>query len=467
MKTDFVHQSAVVAKRNAIWWGPLLGVVVALMMSKAGWAKEACFAGGVAVWTASWWIFEPIPIPATSLIPLGTFPLLGVLSGNQIALAYGDPLILFLLGGAILSKAMEKSGAHRRLALGMVRVIGGGSSRRVVFGFMAAAGLLSMWLSNTATTFMLLPVMVAVLEKAEDPKLAIPLLLGVAYAASIGGMGTPMGTTPNLIFMRVYEETTGGVTTFSEWMSWGVPVVVLLIPLTALWLTRNLKSGGKIDVPELGRWTAAEVRVLTIFVIAALAWVTLNEPFGGWAGWFKLPYADLASVSFIACVVLFVCPDGKGGKLLDWETAVSVHWGVFLLFAGGIAIASALTQTGISAALGRSLGGLSSVHPFVIILAVCFGVTFLTEITSNTATATMLMPILAAAGVGAGVDPKLLMIPAALSASCAFMLPVATAPNAIVFSADRMTVQDMAREGFGLNIVAALAIAITIYVVVS
>jgi sodium-dependent dicarboxylate transporter 2/3/5 len=179
-----------------------------------------------------------------------------------------------------------------------------------------------------------------------------------------------------------------------------------------------------------------------------------------------LPYADLASVSFLACVVLFICPDGKGGKLLDWETAVSVHWGVFILFAGGIAIASALTQTGISAALGQSLGGLSSVHPFIIILAVCFAVTFLTEITSNTATATMLMPILAAAGVGAGVDPKLLMIPAALSASCAFMLPVATAPNAIVFSADRMKVQDMAREGFGLNIIAALAIATIVYVVV-
>jgi sodium-dependent dicarboxylate transporter 2/3/5 len=466
MNTHFVHQAAVVAKNIALWWGPLLGVVVGLWMAQSGWSREACFAGGIAVWTASWWIFEPIPIPATSLIPLGAFPMLGVLTGNQVALAYGDPLILFLLGGAILSKAMEKNGAHRRLALGMVRVIGGASSRRVVFSFMGAAGLLSMWLSNTATTFMLLPVMVAVLEKAEDPKLAIPLLLGVAYAASIGGMGTPMGTTPNLIFMRIHEETTGNVTTFSEWMSWGVPVVLILIPLTALWLTRNLKSGGKIDLPDLGRWTPAEVRVLTIFVITALAWVTLNEPFGGWAGWFKLPYADLASVSFLACVIMFICPDGKGGKLLDWETAVSVHWGVFILFAGGIAIASALTQTGISAALGRSLGGLSSVHPLIIILVVCFGVTFLTEITSNTATATMLMPILAAAGVGAGIDPKLLMIPAALSASCAFMLPVATAPNAIVFSAGRMKVQDMAREGFGLNIIGALTISALIYLIV-
>lgn len=466
-----IQKIALTAKNYALWWGPVLALIVYFSMEANGWSHVASIAGAISALCAVWWIFEPIPIPATSLIPLGFFPLFDVLTGKQVAQAYGDPLILLLIGGAMLSKAMEKCGVHRRLALGMVQIIGGKSSSRVVFGFMIASALLSMWISNTATTFMLLPVMLAVIEKAEDPKLAMPLLLGVAYAASIGGMGTPVGTTPNVLFMRIYEQTTGIPVTFSEWMLYGLPVVIVFVPLAALWLTRNLNTGGKIDIPRLGKWTQPEIRVLIVFALTAVAWITMKEPNGGWMGYLGLKNASLGTVALVAVVVLFLCPDGTKkdgirGRLLDWESAVSIHWGVFILFAGGITIATAFQETGISEAMGNALAGLSSLNTFFIIVIVCLTVTFLTEVTSNTATSTLLMPILAAAAVGAGIDPKLLMIPAALSASCAFMLPVATAPNAIVFSADRMKVQDMAREGFVLNFIGVVVISVLIYLIV-
>lgn len=461
------HSLGLGVKRHVLWWSPVLAFLLALAMLQSGWDAAAAAAGGIALLTATWWIFEPIPLAATSLIPLGCFPLFGVLTGQQVALAYGDPVVLFLLSAGILSKALEKSGAHRRIALAIVAAIGGSSSRRVVIGFMVATAGISMWLSNTATAFMLLPVAIAVIEKAEDPKLAIPLLLGIAYAASIGGMGTLVGSPPNLIFVRLYEESTGLQSTFSEWFTWGLPVVLLMLPLTALWLTRNLRSGGAIVMPPSENWSQAEIRVLVVYACTILTWITFDEPFSGWPAWFDVPYANLASVTLFACVVLFLIPDGEGGHLLDWDTAASIDWGVFILFASGVAIASAFTQTGISAAMGEALGSLAYLHPLVVILIICAGVTFLTEVTSNTATATMLMPILAAAAMGAGMDPRLLMVPAALSASCAFMLPVATPPNAIVFSANRMTVKDMAREGFGLNLIGIMVISSVVYAVIS
>lgn len=446
----------------------MLATVVASTMALYGWEREACFAGGIAFLTASWWIFEPIPIPATSLIPLGAFPLLGVLTGQQVAAAYGNPLILLFVGGSLLSKAMEKTGTHQQLALGTVRLIGGTSSRRLVIGFMLASALLSMWISNTATVLMLLPIILAVLEKAEDRQLAIPLLLGVAYGASIGGLGTHIGSPPNLVFMSNYQQITGQALTLVDWMSWGIPTVLIMLPLAALWLTRNLTTGGRINLPDPGNWTKAQKRVVTVFGLTALAWITRGNPFGGWQSWFGLENANDAAVAFIAVVALFLLPDGskEKGKLLDWEHAVKIPWGIFILFAGGLAIASAFTATGISDALGNGLGGLSALPPFVLILVVCLTVTFLTEITSNTATSTMLMPVLAAAAMGAGIDPKLLMVPAALSASCAFMLPVATPPNVIVFSAGHVTIQEMAREGFVLNILGALVISTIVYFVI-
>lgn len=454
-------------KQHMLWIGPLVGMIIALTMLRYSWPIEGALTGGLTALCALWWIFEPIPIPATSMIPLGVMPLVGILDGKQVAQAYGDPLIILLMGGAMLSKAMEKSGAHRRIALAMVNLFGGDSLRSLVFGFMVASAVLSMWVSNTATTLMLLPVAYAVLDSIQHPddrgKLAVPLFLGIAYSASIGGLGTPIGSPPNVIFLKVYAETTGTMPSFMQWMTWALPVVVVMIPVAGFWLTRHLTSNQSVEIPEVGQWRQEEFRVLLVFGLTALAWITLREPFGGWSSWLGVPSANYAAVALTAVVIMFVVPNGKGGKLLDWDSASNIHWGVLLLFAGGIAIAKAFAITGISSAIGESLSSVTRLSVIVIIAAVALAVTFLTEITSNTATTALLMPILAAASLGAGFEPALLMLPAALSASCAFMLPVATAPNAIVFGTGRVTVEQMVREGLILNLIGVLVITSVVY----
>ena len=244
--------------------GPLLGLSLGLGMLLSGQSAAIAWTAGITLLTAMWWIFEPIPIPATSLIPIAVFPLVGVLSAEQVAAAYGDKLILLLLGGFILSSAMERSGAHRRIALNMVHLFGGRSARRLVFGFMAAAAVLSMWISNMATTLMMLPIVMAVIDRVEDRRVGTALLLGTAYAASVGGVGTPIGTPPNLIFMRRYARTTGEEPSFVEWMTWAIPVVVLMIPAVGIWLTRGLRLKRPIEVPHPGQWRAEESRTLTV-----------------------------------------------------------------------------------------------------------------------------------------------------------------------------------------------------------
>ena len=454
-------------KRLMLWMAPLGGAGVSASMLSYGWAMEGALTAGLTFLCALWWIFEPIPIPATSMIPLGVMPLLGILDGKQVAQAYGDPLIILLMGGAMLSKAMEKSGAHRRIALGLVNLFGGENQSRLVFGFMVASAALSMWVSNTATTLMLLPVAYAVIDSVknsdESQRLAVALFLGIAYSASIGGLGTPIGSPPNVIFLKVYAETTGSMPSFSQWMAWALPVVVIMIPVAGLWMTRHLKNGAPLEIPKVGDWRVEEIRVLIIFGLTALAWITLREPFGGWTTWFGVPSANYAAVALTAVVLMFVVPNGSGGRLLDWESASTIHWGVLLLFAGGIAIAKAFAITGISSAIGDALSGVTRLSIIVVIAVVAMAVTFLTEITSNTATTALLMPILAAASLGAGFEPALLMLPAALSASCAFMLPVATGPNAIVFGTGKITVERMVREGLVLNLIGILVITGVVY----
>lgn len=443
--------------------GPALAAITFFSLSAIGWQDEACWTAAITALCATWWIFEPIPIPATSLIPIATLPILGVLTPAQVGASYGSPLVLLLMGGFILSTAMEKSGAHRRVALNMVNLFGGTSSRRLVFGFMAASAVLSMWISNTATTLMLLPVALAVIEKSEDDKLAIPLLLGIAYAASVGGIGTPIGTPPNLVFREIYEQNTGIEVGFVSWMAWGIPVVLIFVPLIGIWLTRRLSHRGQIDMPQVGQWEAEEKRVFIVFALTALAWVTRSQPFGGWKTWFDLPMANDASVALIAVVVMFLVPNGKGSRLLDWETAARIPWGMLILFGGGIAIARGFVESGLSSSLGEILAGLAGWPVLAMIFVLCLCITFLTEMTSNTATTTLLMPILAAAALAAGIEPALLMVPAAMSASCAFMLPVATAPNTIVFSTGRFPTRVMAREGVVLNFVGIFVISLTCY----
>jgi len=445
-----------------LFGGPALALALGVGLATAGQPSEVCWTAGVTLLCAVWWVAETIPIPITALLPLAVFPLVGVLTPSQVGQAYGNPLILLYLGGFMLSMAMEKSGAHRRIALGMVNLFGGGG-RGLVFGFMAAAAVLSMWISNTATSLMLLPIAIATLENAKDERLRIALLLGVAFACNVGGIGTPVGTPPNLIFMQVYQETTGIALGFVDWMKWGLPVVIVFVPVIGLWLTRNLPAGETLQLPAVGEWRTEERRTLMVFGLTALAWITRNDPFGGWSTWLDLPQANDASVALLAVVAMFLVPNGNGERLLDWESAVRIPWGILILFGGGNSIASACVSSGISQIIGEALAALSGVHILLLLGTICLSVTFLTEITSNTATTALLMPVLAAAGVGAAVDPRLLMVPAAMSASCAFMLPVATGPNAVIFSSGLVPIKAMVREGFGLNLMGAAVITAVCY----
>ncbi len=453
--------------RRNLWLGcgVLAGALAFAICIRAGLGAPAAWTAAVTLVCAVWWVTEPVSVPVTSLLPFVVLPMVGVISHKDAAEAYGNTLILLLLGGFLLSAGMERSGAHRRIALGLVRGIGGGG-RRLVLGMMVACALCSMWISNTATTLMLLPVVTAILRHAPDRTLTQPLLLGVAYSASIGGMGTPVGTPPNVIFMGIYQEIEGGrAVSFLDWMAIGVPIVLVFVPLAWWWLVRNVpRSATPVQLPPVGPRTTRETRVLAIFALAALAWVFRSQPWGGWQEWTGLTGANDATVALAAATALFVLPSGEHehDRLLDWTDAKALPWGLLLLFGGGIAIAKAFGTSGLAAALGDVLAhdlGLGDWPVPLTVLAICLAVTFLTEVTSNTATTTLLMPVLASAGQASGVDPALWMVPAALSASCAFMLPVATAPNAVVYGTGDLRVSDMAREGFALNLIGAIVIA--------
>ena len=423
-----------------------------------GHSHEIAWTAGVVVLCAAWWILEPIPVPATSLIPIVVFPTVGVLSAEQTAGAYGHNLVLLMMGGFMLSTAMQRSGADRRVAMVMVRLFGGDSGgRRLVFGFMIAAAFLSMWISNAATVLMLLPIALAVLQGASDRKLQSCLLLGIAYASSIGGIATPIGTPPNLLFMEVFVKNAGGVApSFSTWMIWTIPIVIMMLPLACLWLTRGLKSEGSVMLDRVGIWQSQEIATLAIFAVTALLWMTRVEPFGGWSCWLGIPGSTDAAVAILAVIVMHLWPDGKGETLLTWKAASAIPWGVLLLFGGGIAIAGAFAESGLSQLLGNQLSGMSDFPTLLMVAMICLVVTFLTEVTSNTATANLLLPILAVAALASHVDPLLLMVPATISCSFAFMLPVATPPNAIVFGSQRLTTGEMAREGLVLNLLGVM-----------
>lgn len=452
-------------KSAALWGGPLLACLVAFLTVASGQPTDIATVLFVVVICVVWWIFEPVPIPVTSLLPLAILPLLGVLTPAEVGQAYGSPLILLLLGGFLLSRAMESSGAHRRIALAMIRLFGASSPRRLVMGFMAAAAVLSMWISNTATTLMLLPVALAVLDGSGDrDKLAPPLLLGMAYSASVGGVGTPIGTPPNLIFMQVYADTTGESISFLTWMSWGLPVVLIMVPLMAVALTRGMPSSLRLTLPVVGSWSVAERRVMLVFGITALAWITRSEPFGGWSAWFDLPQANDASVALLAVVLMCLLPDGRGKRLLDWERASTIPWGVLLLFAGGICLARGFVSSGLSDLMGDWLAGFTELPLLLLIAFICLFVTFMTEATSNTASTSLLMPVLAAAAITADIAPQVIMVPAAMSASCAFMLPVATAPNSVVYGSGLVSTARMAREGLQLNLLGVVVISLCCYV---
>ncbi|MFD2165922.1 SLC13 family permease [Thalassotalea euphylliae] len=428
-------------------------------------------AAAVTSLTVIWWVSEALPIPATSLVPFALLPLFGVIDHKTAASALGSHVILLLMGAFMLSKALERSNVHERLAIYMVRMVGLSSGKRLVFAFMLASAMLSMWISNTATTLIMLPIALAIVHKISNPKLTIALVLGIAYSASLGGVATPIGTPPNVIFMGVYQENVGQEMGFLAWMKIGVPIVLISLPFMALWLTRNIKTSLDIELPKLAPWRSEEKRVLVVFGLTALAWITRQEPFGGWTGLLGLKGIGDSTIALAAVVVMFIVPSGEKDKttgqkkrLLDWETAQSIPWGMLLLFAGGIAIAKGFVSSGLSVMLGDWLSSLATIPVVAMILVICLVVTYLTEITSNTATATLLLPILAVAAISIDQDPLVFMIPATICASCAFMLPVATAPNAIAYGTNTLAIKDMVREGFVLSLLTASVTTIISYV---
>jgi sodium-dependent dicarboxylate transporter 2/3/5 len=457
------------SKNPTLVLGPLLAFGVSTLIFNFGLLDlDAAITLGIALWTALWWIFEAVPIPVASLLPLSLLPLFGILSPKVVGEKYGHPLVLLLLGGFLLSKAMEKSGAHRRIALMMVNACPSGE-KFLILGFMTATAFLSMWISNTATTLMMLPMALAVIQGSQNKKLTIPLLLGIAFAANVGGIGTPIGTPPNLVMIGAYKDMGFTELSFSQWMKFGVPVTIIMVLVIWLWLSRGITGKNQIELPNPGNWQSAEIRTLIVFALTALAWISRSEPFGGWKTWLDLPNANDASVAFLAVIALFCIPSGnsKKDRLLDWKTANKIPWGMLVLVGAGLCLGEGFKQSGLSAKIAGVFSGIENLHLMGLLLGVCLLVTFLTEMTSNTATTNVLMPILGAAATASNIDPILLMIPAAMSASCAFMLPVATIPNAVVFGTGEVTVKRMAREGLVLNLLGALIISAICYFLLS
>jgi sodium-dependent dicarboxylate transporter 2/3/5 len=401
----------------------------------------------------------------------------GIVSNKIIAQSYGHWLILLLLSGFILSVAMEKSGVHRRMAYGIIRFVGGDQPKRIIFGIMLTCAFLSAWISNTATCLMMLPIALALCHSWKE-KETRALLLSLAYSASIGGMATPIGTPPNVVLMGVYEESTGNSIAFLDWMMIGTPIAIIMLLATWVYLTRGLSESIPLQLQTKEKQEAPkatsplskyEKRILIVFVGTALAWMTRKQPFGGWTGILDIQTIGDDTVGLAAVVLLFLIPSGmeNNKRLIEWEDAKNIPWGLLLLFGGGIAIAKAFGASGLSHAIGTQLASVSMLPILLMMGAICLLVTFLTEITSNTATTTLLMPILAATAIATDIDPLLLMIPAALSASCAFMLPVATAPNAIVFGTGKITTNAMARTGFGINLMGTLVISFFCWLMLS
>lgn len=447
---------------------------------------------GVLVLMACWWISEALPIFVTSLVPLVLYPLLRIPPGGQATKEYAHPLIFLFLGGFLIALAIEESGLHRRVALGII-VAMGDRPGRIVLGFMLATALLSMWLSNGATTLMLLPIALSVLKHADEHspdrermrRFSVALMLGLAYSASIGGMATLIGTPPNVYFKGFYDERYPNLSpvSFAGWMAMALPLCVVF--LLGAWLLlvgplfrlgrEPLLGGAQIvrtQLRALGPVQPAERRMLGLFLLAVVLWVT-REPIKGygWAPWLAarvpaadgsaVPGADDATVAIFVGVLCFVVPSGRGDgtRLLSWQATARLPWGILLLFGGGLALAAGMKQTGLDTFLGARLAaGIGQLSTHGRLMATAGGTTVFTEITSNTASLNMLLPVLAATCDQLGIHPRALMTAATLSASCAFMLPVATAPNAIVYGSGHVRMADMVKAGVWLNVVGWLLI---------
>jgi sodium-dependent dicarboxylate transporter 2/3/5 len=445
----------------------------------------------IALLMAVWWITEVLPLAVTSLLPVALFPLFGVMDGKLVSSAYFNDVIFLFMGGFMVALAMERWDLHRRIALNILCVTGV-SPARILLGFMIASFFLSMWISNTATVMMMLPIAMSVIRQMDDldarrsnARFSIGLLLSIAYAASTGGMATLVGTPPNLSFSRIFHIyfPAAPEISFSNWMMFALPVSLIIFvviwtyiyflykPAKEAWIEID-KNTFVTQLRTMGKTSYEQRVVFVVFVVLALLWLFRSDlDFGilkipGWSGIFpQRAYINDGTVAVCMAVLLFIIPskNSRGKMLLDWATASQMPWHILLLFGGGFALATGFKESGLSLWFGGHLTGLATLHPILIILIIALVMTFLTELTSNTATTEMILPILAGMAVSSGIHPLMLMIPATMSASMAFMLPVATPPNAIIFGTSRITVRQMARTGLFLNLACALIITLMMY----
>ncbi len=484
---DAVEESRVSTRA---WVGRFLGPALAvaayflLPTGEGGLSPEGVAVVSVAVLMAVWWVTEALPLAATALLPIALFPLFGAVEIGDATAPYASDIIFLFMGGFMIALAMQRWGLHRRIALLTITAVGT-NPVRVVGGFMIATAFLSMWVSNTATTVMMLPIGLSVLGLVLDDSeenltgagasnFAVCLMLAIAYAASIGSLATLIGTPPNLFMAGFLQETYDINIGFAQWMIVGLPLSVVFLFITWVVLTRFVYppeiteiSGGRElirgQLREMGSVSRGEKIVLAIFITTAFFWVfrqlLANIPFLGGL--------EDAGIAIAAAIALFAIPvDWRNGVFaLDWKTAAQLPWGVLLLFGGGLSLAAAISETGVDVWIGDQFGGLAGIPIILFVVAVTAAVIFLTELTSNTATAAALLPIFGGVAVGVDLDPLLLVVPAALAASCAFMLPVATPPNAIVFGSGHVTILQMVRAGVWLNIIAIILITIVMYAI--
>lgn len=465
-------------KKIGLVAGPLLFLLTQLFFQPEGLSDKAISVLAITLWVAVWWTLEVVPIAVTSLLPIILFPLTGAIDISTTTQAYGHKYVFLYLGGFILAISIERWNLHKRIALHIISVIGTGM-KKIILGFMVATGFLSMWISNTATAVMMLPIGMAIISQLKETKtdqkesesFAKALMLGIGYSASIGGMATLIGTPPNIVLASILEKTYQVEISFFQWMLLGVPLAVLLMFIAWKYLTsfafsfkQNQFPGGKEEIKrlqkELGPLGFEEKTVLVVFCLTAICWMTrsyLLAPI--------LPGIDDTIIAIAAALLIFLLPTkNKTQKsLLTWEQAVKLPWGVLLLFGGGLALAEGFATTGLAEWIGQQMTSFEHISLFLMLILIVASVNFLTEITSNTATTSMLLPVIVPTALVLNVHPYPLMIGVALAASCAFMLPVATPPNAIVFGSGYLTIPNMLKTGVWMNILSIILIVLLIY----
>ncbi len=445
---------------------------------------------GIAFLMAVWWISEAVPLAVTALIPVAAFPLLGIMNGKDVSTTYFNHIIFLFIGGFLMALAMEKWQLHKRIALKILLIIGGGPAR-ILFGFMFATAFLSMWISNTATAMMMVPIVLSVLLKLEEKlnkkdaaNYSLALLLGVAYSASIGGIATLVGSPPNLSFARIFTIIFPNAPeiSFLDWFIFAIPLSISLFILVYAWLyllfrprQKGIKFTNEIfknEYKALGKASFEEKTIFVLFALLAFLWMSRSGislgsfTLKGWGYLFpNQSYINDGTVAIFISLLLFIIPSKikKGEKLLDQKIISKLPWHIVLLFGGGFALAAGFTHSGLSLWFGEQVEWLGQYHPLLILFGVALIMSFLTELTSNTATTEMFLPILAGIAISINVNPLLLMLPATFAASLAFMLPVATPPNAIVFGTNRINVMQMAKTGFILNILAVILLSLFVY----